>query len=72
MPALKIPYRFPDIKARNAVDSVNQDMAFLASNPDFLKSGNLKFYSDYFLGLLWIEGYKVVPLTDTDKTQNFR
>ncbi len=57
MPSLKLQ---PNNKARDAVKRVYEDMRFMSfSNSDLPKS-------DYFLGLLWVEGYKVVPLDGTE------
>ncbi len=54
MPALKLQ----ENKARDAVKRVYDDMRFMSfSNSDLPKS-------DYFLGLLWVEGYKVVPINE--------
>lgn len=57
MPALQLQ----ENKARDAVKRVYDDMRFMSfSNSDLPKS-------DYFLGLLWVEGYKVVPINGNEK-----
>ncbi len=57
MPSLKLQ----ENKARDAVRRVYDDMRFMAFAATDLPR------SDYFLGLLWVEGYKVVPIDGKDK-----
>ncbi len=63
MPALKVPHTFSGTAARDAVKRANEEMSILLTrqvkDPEAL--------SDYFLGFLWIEGYKVVPLDSGDR-----
>ncbi len=58
MPSLRLQ---PNNKARDAVHRVYDDMRYMSfsEHPDLPRS-------DYFLGLLWVEGFKVVPLDGTE------
>ena len=68
MPALKVPHRSTSPQAREAVRRTQEEMKIL----DLLKMAHPEHSCDYFLGLLWIEGFKVVSLTEAERKLPWR